>query len=113
MNKIKDFFNQWGLSIIVLFCVAIFLNTCGTKTKIDSLNKKVATLEQTINFNDSVQSVKFSIEREISILETAREVVYSENSIVRNVSRPDDLMNEYDSKIKALQQKLVSLPIKK
>ncbi len=113
MTKVKEFFNQWGMSITVLFCAIIFLNTCGTKTKIDSLNKKVNVLEQTISFNDSVQSIKISLEREISILETAREVVYAENSIVRNVARPDDLMNKYDTKIKALQQELASLPVKK
>jgi hypothetical protein len=39
------------------------------------------------------------------MLETAREVVYTNNAIVRTVARPDDVMNNYSQKIKALQLK--------
>lgn len=42
-------------------------------------------------------------------LETARRVVYDQNTIVRTTKRPDDVMNEYDAKIKELRKKLNAL----
>lgn len=106
MNTIRDFLNKWGLIMLVIFTVLTFFNTCGVKTKLDSLNKKVQTLEKSINYNDSINIEINSIEREISNIEVAREVLYTNNAIVRTVQRPDDVMNAYNKKIKDLQEKL-------
>ncbi len=105
MSNILTFLNKWGLIITILFCIAIFFNTCGVKGNQEQLEKKVKSLEQTIAFNDSINKEINSVEREILMYETAREIVYTNNAIVRTTERPDDVMNEYGQKIKALQIK--------
>jgi hypothetical protein len=99
-----EFINKWGLGIITFFCVMIFFSTCGTKSKIDKLEKKVNNLENTINYNDSINKEMSNIDREILLYETSREVVYNWNAIVRTTERPDDVMNKYNSKITELQK---------
>ncbi len=106
MNAITGFLNKWGLTILVVMSLSIFMNTCGTKSKIEKLDKKVQSMELTINENDSINREISSIEREISNLEIAREVVYTNNTIVRTEKRPDDVMNDYSTKIKELTMKL-------
>lgn len=83
----------------------IKINTCNTQNHVEKLEKKVTSLEQNINHNDSLDREINAIEREIATLETAREVVYTNNAIVRTTTRPDDVMNSYTEKIKELQNK--------
>jgi hypothetical protein len=99
-----EFINKWGLTIITFLCVMTFFSTCGTKSKIDKLEKKINTLESTINYNDSINKEMTNIDREILMYETSREVVYNWNAIVRTTERPDDVMNKYNSKITELQK---------
>ena len=99
-----EFINKWGLVIITFLTLMIFFNTCGTKSKIEKLEKKVVSLEKTINFNDSIINEISTIDREILMYETSREVVYNWNAIVRTAERPDDVMNKYNSKISELQK---------
>lgn len=83
----------------------IKFNTCNTQNHVEKLEKKITSLEQNINYNDSLDREINAIEREIATLETAREVVYTNNAIVRTATRPDDAMNSYTEKIKELQNK--------
>ena len=99
-----DFINKWGLAIITFFSVMIFFSTCGTKSKIEKLEKKVISLENTIHFNDSIDREISNIDREVLMYETSREVVYNWNAIVRTAERPDDVMNKYNSKIGELSK---------
>ncbi len=105
MSNILTFLNKWGMVITIIFCMTIFFNTCGVKGNQEQLERKVKSLEQTISYQDSINKEINSIEREISMYETAREITYTTNTIIRTVQRPDDVMNEYSNKIKALQIK--------
>ncbi len=105
MNNILAFLNKWGVSIIIFICLITFFNTCGVKGNQEQLERKVKSLEQTIAFNDSINREINSVEREILMYETAREIVYTNNAIVRTTERPDDVMNQYGNKIKSLQTK--------
>lgn len=95
-----EFLKKWGILIITLFNVMIFFSTCGTKSKIDKLEKRF----NTVLYNDSIQGEINVIDREILLNETSREVVYNWNAVVRTVERPDDVMNKYNSKIKELEK---------
>ncbi len=106
MKTITEFLNKWGLTILVVFALMTTISTCGVKGKVERLDKKVQKLETTLNYNDSINSEIQTIEREISNLEIAREVVYTNNAIVRTSERPDDVMNNYNKKIKELTDKL-------
>jgi len=105
MNKTLIFLNKWGILIILTLVLLTFFDTCGVKTHVERLEKKITSLEQKTNSNDSLNRVISSIEREISILETSREVVYTNNAIIRTTKRPDDVMNDYNQRIKSLQEK--------
>lgn len=106
MNTITEFLNKWGIMILLLISLITFINTCGTKSKIERLDKKVQSMERTIQYNDSINSEINIIQTEISNLESTRNIIYFWNAVVRTAVRPDDLMNEYSIKIKALQEKL-------
>lgn len=106
MEKINKILGKYGVLILVIFTLLTFMNTCGTKGKIQQSNKRIEQLEKTIREKDSLNAELQSIEREITIYQISREVVYTNNAIVRQVTRPDDVMNEYSVKIDELRKKL-------
>lgn len=93
-----EFLKKWGILIITLLNVMIFFSTCGTKSKIEKVEKRL----NTVIYNDSIQNEINAVDREILLNETSREVVYNWNAIVRTTERPDDVMNKYNLKIKEL-----------
>lgn len=109
MEQINKILGKYGVILILIITLLNFFNTCGTKGKIQQTNKRIDNLQTTINHNDSLNREIESIQNEISNLEIAREVVYTNNAIVRQVTRPDDVMNNYSNRIKDLQKKLDKL----
>lgn len=109
MEKINKVLGKYGIVFLLVFSLLNFFSTCGTKGKISQTNKRIDLLEKTISRNDSLEIEIQALEREINMFETAREVVYTNNAIVRQVTRPDDVMNQYDVKIKELRKKLDAL----
>jgi hypothetical protein len=107
------FLNKYGIAIIILLGILIFFNTCGTKSKIDKLEKYVVTSQNAESSSDSINNLRNEILNEIHVLEVSKEVLYSWNSVVRTVNRPDDLMNSYDNKIKDWKDKLNQLNVNK
>nr|QBM02745.1 hypothetical protein [uncultured archaeon] len=88
-----------------------FLNTCGTKSVNERNGRRIDKLEKAIIMTDSILSLKISSEKmdillKINAIEIAREVVYTNNAIVRTSERPDDVINKYNIQIKELQEKL-------
>ena len=106
MKKINEILGRYGVLMLLIFSILTFFNTCGTKSTIQQTNKRINNLEATINYRDSLAIQVQSLEREISSLETSKEILFSWNSVVRTTQRPDDLMNQYDLKIKELRKKL-------
>ena len=102
MEKINQILGKYGIIMLLALSILTFFNTCGTKSAIKQTNKRINAVEN----RDSLNMEIFAIEREISNLEIAREVVYTNNAIVRQVTRPDDVMNDYSNRIKELQKKL-------
>lgn len=106
MEKINKILGKYGVLTLVVLSLLTFINTCGTKGKIQQANKRIEQLENTIRKNDSIAYEINAIEREINMYQTAREVVYTNNAVVRQVTRPDDIMNQYGTKIDELRKKL-------
>jgi hypothetical protein len=111
MKKILEFINKYGILILVFLGLATVLNTCGTKGNIERNGRRIDKLEKAVNTTDSILLLKVSSEKmnillEINALEIAREVVYTNNAIVRTSERPDDVINKYNNQIKELQEKL-------
>ena len=104
-----EFLKQYGILILIVIGTIINFSTCGTKSKIDRLDKKIQILTSNIQYNDSINNEIRHIEQDIANLEVSKEILYSWNSVVRTINRPDDLMNQYDQKIKLLQVRLDKL----
>lgn len=105
MEQINKFVTKYGVIILIIFSLLNFFNSCGTKSSIKQTNKRIDNVIKRDSLNMEIQS----IEKEIVILKTAREVVYTNNAIVRTTARPDDVMNDYSKKIDELQKKLDKL----
>lgn len=111
MKKVVEFLNKYGNLILIFLGLSLILNTCGTKGNIEKNGKRLDKLEKAILKNDSILSLKISSEKmdillKINALEISREVVYTNNAIVRTSERPDDVINKYNNQIKELQEKL-------
>lgn len=114
MKKILEFLNKYGTLIIIIMSVLVFFNTCGTKSSIEKVSKRQDKLEKIIDTTNVILSQKISSEKmdillKINAIEVEREVVYTSNSIVRTVIRPDDVMNKYSKEIKELEEKLKTI----
>lgn len=111
MKKALEFLNKYGILILIIIGLAVFMNTCGTKGVISKNGKRLDKIEKSIFVTDSILSLKISSEKmdillKINALEIAREVVYTNNAIVRTSERPDDVINKYNTQIKELQEKI-------
>ena len=51
MEKINEFLKKWGMLIILPMVLISFFKSCSTSTNINTLNKKVDNLKQTIDSN--------------------------------------------------------------
>ena len=87
----------------------IFINTCGVKTQVERLGKKVQTLEVEINHNDSLNNIKRSIESEIYNLKIERSTLHNMNEIVLKNIRPAEKIAEIDERIDNLNKQLKNI----
>jgi hypothetical protein len=105
MEKINKILGKYGIIMLLVFSILTFFNTCGTKSAIKTTNKRIDAVEQRDSLNIEIQA----IEDEIISLETSKRILFDWNTVVRTTERPDDIMNQYDNKIKELRKKLESV----
>jgi len=107
MEKIKHYVPITA----VVFMIIVFMNTCGTKSKVKSLKKDIVKLENVVKLQDSLISNTVSkndlrLIIELEGLKISKRNLYDQNSIIRTKIRPDDKMNEYDQKMNDIRKKL-------
>lgn len=102
MEKINKILGKYGIIMLLVFSILTFFNTCGTKGSIKQTNKRISELERRDSLNMEIQA----IQDEIISLETSKRTLYDWNTVIRTTQRPDDLMNQYDLKVKDLRKKL-------
>ena len=76
MKKVIYFINNYGMVIITPLILIIFLKTCSTNSRVDSVTKQV---EMT---NQKIDSLETDFEKEIQI-----EGLKSEKRMIQSVSR--------------------------
>lgn len=108
MKSILSFLEKNFKTIVLVLFSLIMFHHCSLNGKLkqqvktnEQLAEKIYVLEK----NDITRE-ELEVLLEIHSLETARRVVYDNNTIVRTTQRPDDVMNQYDVKIKELKSKL-------
>ena len=76
MKKVVDFINKYGMVIITPLILIMFLKTCYTNSRVDSVTEQV---EMT---NQKIDSLEIDFEKEIQI-----EGLKSEKRMIQSVSR--------------------------
>lgn len=112
--KILDGLSKYVVIAIYSLLVMSVMNGCNScnvkkenvklQKEVDSLNVTVQTLK-----TSTYAKKELDIRMEIEGYEISKRMLYDQNAIVRTTVRPDDRMNEYDLKIKELQEKLSTL----
>lgn len=111
MDKLNSFMNKYLVyAIYLLLVVSIFngCNGCNNSRQNASIRKDVTRLDSTIaSMNErTYDKVELDTRMAIEGYEISKRMLYDQNAIVRTTVRPDDRMNEYDGKIKALRENL-------
>ena len=115
MDKITTFLNKYLTWTIYLFLFVALINGCNScstnremeknKKRIDTLTIEVSGLRKVLDqkvFSKEEMDIRMAIEG----YEISKRMLYDQNAVVRTTVRPDDRMNEYDTKIKALREQL-------
>jgi outer membrane murein-binding lipoprotein Lpp len=76
MKKVVDFINKYGMVIITPLILIMFLKTCSTNSRVDSVTKQVEIT------NQKIDSLEMDFENEIQI-----EGLRSEKRMIQSVSR--------------------------
>jgi hypothetical protein len=92
MNKLIEFFKNYGTMIITGLLLLILLKQCAVVTTQKGIKKEISTLDSTLHKEIKIEGLK-----------TSKRMLYDNNAIIRTTIRPDDKMNEYDAEIKALE----------
>lgn len=107
-------FNLDQNKLLIVACACLFLTclttcqTCTTRSKMAKMEKREAkrdsVLVQIINRSFTAEEIDLLLR--INANEIAKEVVYSNNAIVRSVTRPDDYINKKEQEEKQLRDEL-------
>jgi hypothetical protein len=109
--KIENFMNSYVLYAIyalLFFSMLSSFRSCGTNREVSKLKKEVGDLNYKVDSLTTNIYTKPELDIRMSIegYEISKRMLYDQNAIVRTIVRPDDRMNEYDSKIKELRAKI-------
>jgi hypothetical protein len=112
MKNIFEKLNKFVVIAIYFLLIVTCINGCnGCSSQKENvkLRKEVDSLSTTVkSLKDQTYLKKdLDIRMEIEGYEISKRMLYDQNAIVRTTVRPDDRMNEYDKKIKELQEKIL------
>jgi hypothetical protein len=110
-TRIENFMNTYLLYAIyglLIFSLLGNFRSCGTNSEVRKLKNEVSELNHKVDSLNSSIYTKTELDIRMSIegYEVSKRMLYDQNAIVRTIVRPDDRMNEYDSKIKELRSKI-------
>ena len=109
-NTIKKYDFDKIISRVVLVCALLILvNTCTTKSLlkreiVPDIKNLTATVDSINNIIIDVKTLEYMLE--INGYNISYRMLYDNNVIIRTTKRPDDVMNEYTSKLKELRKNL-------
>jgi thiamine biosynthesis lipoprotein ApbE len=96
MKDILDFIDTWGVRIMTILVIVVFLKTCSTNGRIDKVNKEITSV------NQSVDSLSVVLKKEIKIegLKSEKRMIQSTDRKMMDVNR----QTEIDKEISELQK---------
>ena len=110
MKETIKFLNNYGVGIILLFVLIIFLRGCGVNSDKEYadevINKKLDSLTYVINItNTKLDSVNSELKTEMKVegLKTEKRTLINTNQIFLTNKRPDTRFLEIDKEIEKLE----------
>jgi thiamine biosynthesis lipoprotein ApbE len=96
MKNILNFIDTWGVRIMTILVIVVFLKTCSTNGRIDKVNKEITSV------NQSVDSLSVVLKKEIKIegLKSEKRMIQSTDRKMMDVNR----QTEIDKEISELQK---------
>jgi thioredoxin-related protein len=96
MKSILNFIDTWGVRLITILVIVVFLKTCSTNNRIDKVNKEVNSVNQNIDF------LLTTLRKEIKIegLNSEKRMIQSTDRKMMDVNR----QSEIDKEISELQK---------
>jgi len=90
MKAILNFIDTWGIRIITLLVLVIFLKTCSTNGKVEKVQKSV------IETNVKVDSLSFELQKQIKIegLKSEKRMIQSTDRKIMDVNRQTEIDKE-------------------
>ena len=96
MKNILNFIDTWGVRIMTILIMVVFLKTCSTNSRIDKVNKEIKSV------NQSVDSLSTTLKKEIKIegLKSEKRMIQATDRKMMDVNR----QTEIDKEISELQK---------
>jgi len=96
MKNILNFIDTWGVRIMTILIMVVFLKTCSTNSRIDKVNKEIKSV------NQSVDSLSVVLKKEIKIegLKSEKRMIQATDRKMMDVNR----QTEIDKEISELQK---------
>jgi hypothetical protein len=106
-----NFLNKYvSIAIYALILISMLngCNSCSSKKEVQRLKKEVDSLSVSVHElkNSSYSKTELNTRIAIEGYEISKRMLYDNNTVVRTSKRPDDIIIEYDNKIKELRAKL-------
>jgi hypothetical protein len=108
INLILNKYVVYTMYAMLVLTFTSNIKSCSTNKEVNKLRKEVDSLSVAIDkmnsnsYSKDEQNIRMAIEG----YEISKRMLYDQNAIVRTTVRPDDRINEYDSKIKELREKI-------
>jgi len=100
MEKITNFINKFGLSIIIIILLILLLKSCSQTNKIEKIDKTTSAMVKQINQNDSLTRIFILKEIKVEGLRSELRMIQATDRKIFDVNR----QNEIEKEIKSLQK---------
>lgn len=101
----KEFIKKNFNIIIVFLMLLVLMVTCSQNSKLGKMQKNMQTIKDSTYTKTQIDK-KFEVQKlnnEINGYKISYRMLYDNNSVIRTKERPDDIMNNYVTKINQLE----------
>ena len=95
MNAIFNFLDTWGIRVVTILSIIIFLKTCNTNSKIDGVVKDLNKTNQKMDSSFNVLKEDISIEG----LKTEKRLIQSTDRKILDINRQSEIDKEIEKRL--------------
>ena len=112
MKKILLWLREYGIILLVVVLLINSMQTCNARRQADQNYKQIELNTKRIDSIIAHKNIFILQQKELALLlkingyQISKRILYDNNAIIRQVTRPDDQMNLYDVEIEKLEKEL-------